>query len=135
MKSNLKWFFKITTIISYLKITSKFKEKGPLESLKGKVISNSSFMPSNFLCVAINLEKKTNHLFLETKITKYVLQLYIYTATFYGFHMLSKLFKVSVWDPTHLPSDCCWNCNNTKCLTIVSKRDHTPLSRSTLLLF
>ena len=37
--------------------------------------------------------KKTNHLFLETKMTKYVLQLYIYTATFYGFHMLSKFVQ------------------------------------------
>ena len=56
-------------------------KKGPLESLKGKVISNSSFMLSKFLCVARNLLKKQN-LFLKTKMTKYVLQLYIYTATF-----------------------------------------------------
>ena len=47
---------------------------GPLESLKGKVISNSSFTLSNFLCVARNLEKQ-KHLFLETKMTKYLLQL------------------------------------------------------------
>ena len=92
MKSNLKWFFKITTIISYLKITSKILKKGLLENLKGKVISNSSLTLSNFLCVARNLEIK-NHLFLETKMTKYVMQLYIYTATFYGFHMLSKFVQ------------------------------------------
>ena len=36
------------------------------------------------------LRKKTNHLFVETKMTNYVLQLYIYRATFYGFHMISK---------------------------------------------
>ena len=35
---------------------------GPLESLKGKVISNSSFTLSNFLCVARNLEKKKSFL-------------------------------------------------------------------------
>ena len=29
VKSNLKWFFKITTITSYLKIPSKIQEKGP----------------------------------------------------------------------------------------------------------
>ena len=56
MKSNLKWFFKITTITSYLKITSKIHEKSPLESLIAKVISNSSFQLSNFLCVARNLD-------------------------------------------------------------------------------
>ena len=33
-------------------------KKGPLENLKGKVISNSSFMLSKFLCVARNLLKK-----------------------------------------------------------------------------
>ena len=89
MKSNLKLFLKITTITSYLKITSKIQEKG---SLKGKVSSNSSFILSNFLCVARNLEKKTNKrtiFFLETKI----LQLYIYKATFHGFHMLSKFVQ------------------------------------------
>ena len=37
--------------------------------------------------------REKNHLFLETKMTKYVLQLYIYTATFYGFHMLSKFVQ------------------------------------------
>ena len=58
MKSNFKWFFKITTITSYVKITWKIKKNGPLESLKGKVISNSSFTLSNFLCVARNLGKK-----------------------------------------------------------------------------
>ena len=96
MKSNLKWFFKITTITSYLKVTSKIPEKGPLESLKGKVISNSSFTLSNFLWVARNIEKKKrkkNDLFLVTKMTKYVLQLYICAATFYGFHMLSKFVQ------------------------------------------
>ena len=65
-------------------------KKGSLESLKGKVISNSSFMLSKFLCVARNLLKKQN-LFLKTKMTKYVLQLYIYTATFYGFYLLSTI--------------------------------------------
>ena len=64
-----------------------------MESVKVKVISSSRFMLSNFSCVARNLEKKTNHLFLETKMTKYVLQLYIYTATFYDFHMLSKFVQ------------------------------------------
>ena len=93
MKSNLKWFFKITTITSYLKITSKFKKKGPLESLKGKVISNSSFTLRNFLCVARNLERKTNHLFMETKMIKYVLRLYIYGYILwfsYAFKVCSK---------------------------------------------
>ena len=37
--------------------------------------------------------KKTNHLFLETEMTKYVLQLYIYMATSTGFHMLSKFVQ------------------------------------------
>ena len=61
MKSNLKRFFKITTITSYIKITSKIQEKGPfVESLKGKVISNSSFTLSNFLYTARNLEKTAN---------------------------------------------------------------------------
>ena len=57
MKSNLKRLFKITTITSHLKITSKIQKKGTLENLKGKVISNPSFTLSNFLCVATNLEK------------------------------------------------------------------------------
>ena len=92
MKSNLKWFFKITTIISYLKITPKFKKKGLLESDKGKVISNSSFMLSNFLCVARNLEKK--NLFLETKMTKYLLQ-FIYTGLhFMVFICFQSVLKV-----------------------------------------
>ena len=47
---------------------------------------------TNFLCVARNLEKKP-HLILETKMTKYLLQLYIYTATLYGFHMLLKFVQ------------------------------------------
>ena len=51
------------------------------------------FMLRNFLYVARNLGKKTNHLFLKTKMTKYVLQLYIYMATFYGFHMPSKFVQ------------------------------------------
>ena len=29
----------------------------------------------------------------ETKMTKYVLQIYIYTSTFYGFHVLSKFVQ------------------------------------------
>ena len=37
--------------------------------------------------------EKKNHLFLETKMTKYVLQIYVYTTTFYGFHMLSKFVQ------------------------------------------
>ena len=65
-----------------------------MESLKGKVISNSSLTLSNFLCAAINLEIKLNHFFLETKMTKRVLQLYIYTATFYSFHMLFICFHM-----------------------------------------
>ena len=65
---------------------------GPLESLKGKVISNSSFTLSNFLCVARNLEKKTNHFFLEAKMTKYVLQLYMY----YNFSQYPKTPKYVV---------------------------------------
>ena len=83
MKIKLKGFFKITTITSYLRVTSKVALFG---SLKGKVISNSSFTLTN-LCVVRNLEKK-NHLFLETKMTKHVIQLYIYTATFYGLDIL-----------------------------------------------
>ena len=42
-------------------MTSKIQEKAPSgksQRLKGKVISNSSFMLSNFLYVAVNLEKK-----------------------------------------------------------------------------
>ena len=69
MKSNLKWFLIITTITSYLKTTSKIQEKG---SLKSKVSSNSSFVLSNFLCIARNLEKKnkqTNHFFPRDKNT------------------------------------------------------------------
>ena len=54
MKIKLKGFFKITTITSYLRVTSKVALFG---SLKGKVISNSSFTLTN-LCVARNLEKK-----------------------------------------------------------------------------
>ena len=45
--------------------------------------------------------------------TRYVLKLFIYTVTFYSFHMLWSFFKVSVWDPIHSPYDCCWSCDNT----------------------
>ena len=83
MKIKLKGFFKITTITSYLRVTSKIALFG---SLKGKVISNSSFTLTK-LCVARNLEKKKPFV-PWTKMTKHIIQLYIYTATFYGLDIL-----------------------------------------------
>ena len=41
MKSNLKLFFIITTITSYLKITSKIQVKGPFGKFQRKITSNS----------------------------------------------------------------------------------------------
>ena len=38
--------------------SQNFRKKGTSESLKGKVISNSSVTLSSFLCVARNLGKK-----------------------------------------------------------------------------
>ena len=52
-----KFIIIIIKFIYYL-IASKIQEKGPSESLRCKVIFNSSFMPSNVLCVARNLERK-----------------------------------------------------------------------------
>ena len=92
MKSILTWFFKNYHYYQLFKNNIKNSRKKTLRKVS-KVISNSSFTLSKFLCEARNLEKKTNHLFLETKMTKYVLQFYIYTATFYGFHMLSKFVQ------------------------------------------
>ena len=94
MKSNLIWFFKTTTITSYLKITSKIQEKGPIESLKGSYLQ-FQFHIKQFPMCSQKIRKTTKHLLWEKKVTKYIVQLYTYSATFYGFHVF-KFFSKSV---------------------------------------
>ena len=45
------------------------------------------------MCCQKFRKKEKNHLFLEAKMIKYLLQFYIYTTTFYDFHMLSKFVQ------------------------------------------
>ena len=93
MKSNLKWFFKITTIASYLKLTSTIQEKGPFGKSQSKVIYNSSFTLSNFLCIARNLERKNKAFVPRDKNDQICTTAYTYSTKLYSFHMLLKFVQ------------------------------------------
>ena len=102
IKSNVKWFFKITTITNYLKITSKIQEKDLLESLKGKIISSSSFKLSIVLHAARNIEKKKKPFFPGDKNDQRcttALYIHSYILWFsYAFRVFSEsLSEISQW--------------------------------------
>ena len=97
IKSNVKWFFKITTITNYLKITSKIQEKDLLESLKGKIISSSSFKLSIVLHAARNIEKKKETIFSWGQKWSEMYYSFIYTQLhFMVFICFQSFFRVIV---------------------------------------
>ena len=57
-KTTLNDPLKLPLLPIILEEHQKFNKKGPLESLRGNVISDSSFLLNIFLCVARNLDKK-----------------------------------------------------------------------------
>ena len=86
MKRNLKWFFKSTTYQFF-----KTNIKNSITRALWKVSKVKSFLISVHAKQLLMCSQ-----FLETKMTKYVLQLYIYWLSFMVFICFQNLFKVSV---------------------------------------